>query len=115
MARAASGEGRGVVFLYTTFPDRETAERVGTQLVEARLAACVNILPGMRSIYRWKGAVERADEIVMIVKTIATREAEAIVAIRGGHPYEVPAIVTLPTTGGFEPYLAWIAENSKPA
>ncbi len=115
MAKPASGERRGAVFLYTTFPDLETAERVGTQLVEARLAACVNILPGMRSIYRWKGAVERAEEIVMIVKTLAAREAEAIVAIRGGHPYEVPTIVTLPTSGGFEPYLAWIADNSTPA
>lgn len=114
MAESVAGGGSETVFLYTTFPDLETAERVGAVLVEERLAACVNILPGMRSIYRWKGAVERAGEVVMIVKTLAVREEEAVRAIRGGHPYEVPAIVTLPTMGGFAPYLDWISESSRP-
>jgi periplasmic divalent cation tolerance protein len=102
------------VVLYTTLPDAETAERIGAELVEARLAACVNILPGMRSIFRWQGRLEHADEIVMIVKTLAEREGAVIAAIRAAHPYEVPAIVTLPTLGGFAPYLEWIAANAKP-
>jgi periplasmic divalent cation tolerance protein len=115
MAGRADEKARAAtVFLYTTFPDEEIAARVGAGLVEARLAACVNILPGMRSIYRWQGQIERADEIVMIVKTMADREKAAIEAIRASHPYEVPAIVTLPAVGGFAPYLDWIAENAKP-
>ncbi|MCC6984608.1 MAG: divalent-cation tolerance protein CutA [Bauldia sp.] len=115
MARRADEKARAAtVFLYTTFPDAETAERIGAGLVEARLAACVNLLPGMRSIFRWQGQLEHADEIVMIVKTLASREAAVIEAIRAAHPYEVPAIVTLPNLGGFAPYLDWIAENAKP-
>jgi periplasmic divalent cation tolerance protein len=112
--RAGKEEERATIFLYTTFPDEETAARVGSGLVEARLAACVNILPGMRSIYRWQGQIERAGEVVMIVKTLADRESAVIEAIRAGHPYEVPAIVTLPAVGGFAPYLDWIAENATP-
>jgi periplasmic divalent cation tolerance protein len=68
----------------------------------------------MRSIYRWQGQIERADEVVMIIKTMAEREEAVIAAIHAAHPYEVPAIVTLPTDGGFVPYLDWIAENAKP-
>jgi periplasmic divalent cation tolerance protein len=114
MGREARQKGEGTIFLYTTFPDTETAERIGSQLVEERLAACVNIIPGMHSIYRWQGQIERAEEAVMIVKTLAAREAAAIAAIEAAHPYDTPAVVTLPASGGAARYLAWIAESAKP-
>ncbi|BAS01085.1 divalent-cation tolerance protein CutA [Blastochloris viridis] len=77
-------------------------------LIEATLAACVNILPGMRSIYRWEGVVERAQETVMIVKTNTTRSDAVVAAVRARHPYKTPAIVVVPVTGGEPAYLAWI-------
>ena len=107
--------GRGAVaMLYTTFPDPDTAERVGEALVERGLAACVNILPGMRSIYRWQGRIERAGEVVMIVKTGAERTAEAIAAIEAAHPYDTPAIMVLDVAGGSRRYLDWVSAESTP-
>lgn len=94
--------------VYTTFPSREAAEEVARPLVEARLVACANILPGMVSLYRWEGAIERADEVVMILKTTAARASDVVEAVRARHPYEVPAILILPVEGGLAAYLGWI-------
>lgn len=109
MARA---ESERVVFVYTTWPSVVEAEAAGTALVEAGLAACVNILPGMRSVYRWKGAVERAGETAMIVKTREGKVAEAQAAIRARHPYDTPAIVALPVVDGDQDYLGWIVRET---
>ena len=98
----------GVVFIYTTWPSLVEAERAGRTLVERRLAACVNILPGMVSHYRWEGQVERAEEVVMIVKTRAELTEAVRDAVRESHPYRTPAIAVLPVTGGSADYLAWI-------
>lgn len=94
--------------VYATFPSLEEAEAAARALVEARLAACANILPGMVSIYRWEGRIERADEVVLILKTTAARAAEVVEAVRRRHPYEVPAILVLPVEKGLPAFLAWI-------
>jgi periplasmic divalent cation tolerance protein len=101
-----------VVLVYTTYPSLVEAEQAGRRLVESRLAACVNILPHMVSIYRWKEAVERADEVVMLVKTRAVLADEVREAVRRGHSYELPAIMVLPVSGGDADYLGWIRAES---
>jgi periplasmic divalent cation tolerance protein len=109
------------VFVYTTYPSVVEAEKAGQVLVGSRLAACVNILPGMVSIYRWQGAVERAEEAVMIVKTRASLAEAVRAGIKATHPYDTPAIVVLPVESIDERYLAWIlaqtgsASNSQTA
>ena len=88
------------------------AESIGGELVEAGLAACVNILPGMRSIYRWQGKIENDDEVVAIFKSQASRADELIAAIEVRHPYDTPAIVVLPITKGSASYLNWIVAET---
>lgn len=100
------------VLIYATYPDPETAEAEGRALVEAGLAACVNILPGMVSVYRWEGAVERSEECVMIIKTRAVLADAAIAAAKGRHPYTTPAFVILPVEGGSADYLDWIVAST---
>jgi periplasmic divalent cation tolerance protein len=102
-----------VVFVYTTFPTLVEAEQVGRSIVEEGLAACVNIVPGMISHYRWRGTVERAEEVVMFVKTRATLAERAVAAIKQRHSYETPALVVLPVESVDRDYLAWLlAETS---
>jgi periplasmic divalent cation tolerance protein len=103
------------VFVYTTFPSVVEAEKSGNALVDTRLAACVNILPGMISVYRWQGAVERAEEAVMIVKTRASLAEAVRVSVKATHPYDTPAIVVLPIESVDERYLAWILDATGPA
>lgn len=97
-----------VVLIYTTAASLVEAERIGAALVADRLAACVNILPGMRSIYRWKEAVERAEEVVMIVKTLRRQVAAARQAFRAAHSYETPAFLVIEVPDGDADYLAWL-------
>lgn len=103
------------LLVLTNLPDKETAERLAGLLVERRLAACVNILAPCRSVYRWQGAVESADEVPMLVKTTRTRYAELESAIRAEHPYELPEIVAMPIERGLPDYLAWIARETASA
>ena len=101
------------VLIYTTFPSLADAKRVGEALVGARLAACVNMFPGMISIFEWKGAREVADEVAMIVKTRASL-AEAVMAeAKRLHPYELPALIVLPAQGGSAEYCGWIAAQTQ--
>ncbi|MEX0590423.1 MAG: divalent-cation tolerance protein CutA [Xanthobacteraceae bacterium] len=100
------------VFVYTTYPSLVEAEKAGRALVEAGLAACVNILPEMVSIFRWKGQVERGGEAVMIIKTRASLKERVAVRVRETHPFETPAIVFLPTEGGDKDYVGWILEET---
>jgi periplasmic divalent cation tolerance protein len=92
-----------------TFPDIEQARQIGAALVERQVAACVNLLPGMESIYRWEGKVERAGEVLGIIKT--TRYADLEAAIRELHPNEVPEILALPMQAGLPAYLEWLAAS----
>jgi periplasmic divalent cation tolerance protein len=96
------------VLLYTTYPSVVEAETGGRKLVESGLAACVNVIPGMRSIYRWQGKVEAADEAVMIVKTRMSLAEKVAAAVRSGHSYETPAVLVLPILGGSQPYIDWL-------
>jgi len=100
------------VLVYSTFPSLDAAERVGAELVDARLAACVNILPRMISIYRWQGARHRDEEVVMLIKTRESLSGRVISAVRERHPYDNPALLILPTTGGAEDFLSWILSET---
>ncbi|MGZ3411287.1 MAG: divalent-cation tolerance protein CutA [Xanthobacteraceae bacterium] len=104
-----------MVFVYTTYPSLVEAETAGRALLEGRLAACVNILPGMISLYRWKGAIERADEVVMIIKTRAASAETVRAAVKEKHSYDAPAILVIPIESVDSAYLAWLtAETGQP-
>lgn len=100
------------VLIYSTFPDPAEAERVGGALVDRGLAACVNILPGMTSIYVWQGRRHRDSETVMIIKTRATLAEQVIAEAKALHPYDNPALVVLSIDGGSTDFLAWIIERT---
>ena len=104
-----------VVFVYTTHPSVVEAERIGRELVEKRLCACVNILPGMISHYWWQGALERGEEVVMIVKTRASLAEQVGAAVKEMHSYATPAILVLPIEGGEPGYLEWITRETEEA
>ena len=97
------------LLVFTNLPDQATAENLATALVEDRLAACVNILQPCRSVYRWKGAVETADEVPLLIKTSETLYPALEAAIRARHPYATPEIIAVPVVRGLPDYLAWIA------
>ena len=100
------------VLVYSTFPSLDAAEAVGRELVERRLAACVNILPGMTSIYRWEGAITRDSEVVMIIKTRASLADPTIAAVKALHAYTNPALLVVPIIGGSADYLHWLGEET---
>ena len=103
---------------YTTWPDPDTAKAAAAELVEARLCACANILPGMTSVYRWQGEIETAAETVMILKTSRDRAAALCDRIVALHPYDEPCVLSLPVeaAGSAADFLAWIeAETRDPA
>jgi periplasmic divalent cation tolerance protein len=102
-----------VVALLLTAPDEETGRRIARTLVEERLAACVNVLPRVHSVYRWKGAVEEAAEVMLIAKTRAERAAALAARVRALHPYELPEVLALPVTGGSQAYLRWVVAESR--
>lgn len=106
-------DGAAVVLVYATFPDRDAALAVGRDLVEGGLAACINVLAHMTSMYIWDGKLETSNEAVLIAKTPAVLSECAIAAIKAAHSYDQPAIIVLPVTGGDAGYLAWIAAVSK--
>lgn len=101
------------VLIYTTFAKVEDAKIVGDALVAARLAACVNIFPGMTSIFEWQGVREEASEVAMIIKTRRGLTEAVLAEAKRLHPYEVPALLVLPTEGGSEDYCAWIAAQTR--
>ena len=95
----------------STAPRAEDAEFMARELVERRLAACVNVLPPMTSIYRWRGDVERTEEVLMVVKTTEDRFEAVRDALVKGHPYDVPEVLALEVRAGHAPYLAWLDES----
>ena len=99
-------------FLYSTWPDKESAARCARMLVEERLAACANILGGMTAIYRWENKVETADEVVMILKTTKSAAPAAIARLSELHPYETPVIAHLPVEADSAAhFLRWLNES----
>src|SRR5450432_160957 len=102
---------KNLLLVISTFPDAETAERIANELVATKLAACVNILPAIKSIYRWQGKVENASETMAFFKTTAARFPDLQAKLRASHPYEVPEIICLPIADGLSEYLQWVGEN----
>ena len=100
------------LLVLTNCPDEESANAIALALVEERLAACVNILPRVQSVYRWQGAVESATEIPLFIKLTATNYPALEAAIRNRHPYQVPEIIALPVDRGLPAYLDWIASET---
>lgn len=111
MAEELSKRPLSSLLVLCNVPDSKTAEQIAQTLVRRRFAACVNILPASRSVYRWQGAVESATEIPMLIKTTATTLAAATAAIRELHPDKVPEIIALPIVGGDAAYLRWLSEQ----
>lgn len=103
------------VLMYGTFANAEEAARIGGDLVDARLAACVNILAPITSIYVWQGKRETAAETPMLIKTMASRADSVIARVRALHSYDNPALVVVPVEGGSADFLAWIAAQTAPA
>jgi len=100
-----------VVSVYAVFADREEAERIGRAVVEARLAACVNLLGPIRSIYRWKGAVEDAEEVAAIFKTSEEQAGALMTRIAGLHSYDMPCVVTWPVEKVLGGYAEWVEDS----
>jgi periplasmic divalent cation tolerance protein len=96
------------LIILTTFPDHDAALEVAGRLVREKLAACVNVLPRITSVYEWQGEVQIDNEHLMLAKTSISRFAELEAAIRDAHPYELPEIVGVPITQGLQGYLDWI-------
>lgn len=97
----------------TTCPDKAVAERIAQALVEEGLAACVNILPPMQSLYRWKGKIEQASEQLLIIKSSSARFPAIRERIQALHPYELPEIIAVPIADGLPGYLAWLNNPDK--
>src|SRR5271163_5026315 len=112
---AMNGSLERAVLVYTTFPSIGEAEQAGRALVERRLCACVNILPGMVSLYWWQGAIERGEEVVMIIKTRAALAEKVRAAVKDMHSYTTPAILVLPIETVDPDYHAWIVAETEAA
>ena len=112
MSTAHETTAGDVLIGFCTVPDRPAAQRIATALVEERLAACVNIVPGIQSVYRWEGQVEQSDELLLIIKT--TRQApmsrirERLLTL---HPYDVPEFLLVPVGSGLDKSLAWVGQS----
>jgi periplasmic divalent cation tolerance protein len=100
------------LLILTNCPDEATANAIALALVEEKLAACVNILPRVQSIYRWQGAVESASEIALLIKSTAANYPALEQRIAELHPYDVPEIIALPITHGLPAYLNWLAAET---
>ena len=103
-----------MLLVITNLPDQASAEALARQLIDDRVAACVNILAPCRSVYRWQGAVETASEVPMLIKSTLERYSDLEAAIRARHPYELPEIIAVPVTAAFPAYLAWVTAETGP-
>lgn len=99
----------------STCADRAEAERIAKALVEERLAACVNIVPGLQSVYRWQGNIEVSEEILLLIKTTAERASALRDRLLALHSYDTPEVLILPIRGGSDAYLRWVQEEVPPA
>lgn len=101
-----------MVLVYTTAENENGAKRMGRTLIEKKLAACVNIIPGMKSIYRWKGKIEKGDECIMLVKTLERNVNRITEVIKDMHSYELPCILVIPIIDGLKEYLDYIRSET---
>lgn len=100
------------IVVMTNLPDQESAQRLARALIEARLAACVNVLAPCSSIYHWQGKIETAQEVPVWIKTLRCHYGKVEEAVRRHHPYELPEIVAVAVTDGLPAYLAWVAAET---
>ncbi len=108
----AQGDDTGVREVHVMFGNADSAGAVSREVVAARLAACANMLPGVRSIYWWDGAVQAGEEVLVIYKTVAGRVDQLVSFLKARHDYECPAIVVVPVIGGHAAYLDWVAAEA---
>jgi len=99
------------ILVFSAFPDADTARRIGRTVVEEKLAACVNLLPQIESIYRWKGAIETASEVLALIKSTTWKYQLLEARIRELHPYEVPEIISVRIDAGHLEYVRWIEQS----
>ena len=102
------------LLVLSTAPSEAEAKKIAHALVEERLAACVNIVPKIHSVYRWQGKVESADEFLLLIKTTRDREEQVRSAIQDLHTYELPECIVIAIDGGSEEYLQWLSESVGP-
>ena len=101
------------IVVFVTVKDRTEAKKLTKALLGKKLAACVNIIPKVESAYWWKGKIEKADELLLIIKTRKSLLNKLIIEVKKNHSYTVPEIISLPITGGNKDYLNWIGESTK--
>ena len=107
--------GMSILICLSTCPGRDEAERIATALVKARLAACVNIVPGLHSVYRWQGELQRDEECLLLIKTHADRMDALRERLVELHPYELPELVAVEARDGLGAYLDWVRAETRPA
>jgi periplasmic divalent cation tolerance protein len=103
-----------ILMVMSNAPNKESAHALARALVEAKLAACVNILAGVQSVYRWQGKIEQAEEVTLLIKTTHQNYAKLQQTMVSAHPYDVPELIALPITEGYAPYLQWVAAETNP-
>ncbi|WP_076593052.1 divalent-cation tolerance protein CutA [Herminiimonas arsenitoxidans] len=101
-----------VLLVCSNVPNIESAKKLAQHLLEQRLAACVNILPAVQSMYRWQGVIEEASEVTLHIKTTQARYTELEAAIKAAHPYDVPEIIAVPVVEGLSVYLDWVRQET---
>ncbi|MBI3015970.1 MAG: divalent-cation tolerance protein CutA [Candidatus Tectomicrobia bacterium] len=106
------GEQPEVVLIFSTVGSREEGERIATALIERKEAACVNLVPGLTSIYSWEGKLCRQEEVLLLVKTLRRRIPDVIEIVRRLHSYQVPEIIAVSVTDGLPEYLKWVVDEA---
>ena len=101
-----------ILMVMSNAPNKESAHALARTLVEAKLAACVNVLPGVQSVYRWQGQIEQADEVTLLIKTTRQQYPQLQQTLVSAHPYDVPELIAWPITEGYAPYLQWVAAEA---
>lgn len=107
-----SRDSSDVLMVFTNMPDVASAERLARQLIDAHAAACVNRLAPCTSSYRWKGEIETASEVPLLIKTTRSAYPRLEKLIREAHPYELPEIIAVPISAGLPAYLSWVREET---
>lgn len=108
----APSRDRGIVVVLVTCPGRKVGERLANALVAERLAACVNIIPRLTSIYRWEGKICRDAEVLLVIKTRRARLPALTRRVKSLHPYSVPEVIAIPVAGGSAAYLSWVRDSA---
>lgn len=103
-----------VLLAFCTCPDEVVAERLAETLVREGLAACTNLLPGLRSLYSWEGQIQRDTETLLLIKTVASRYSELEARLSELHPYHLPEIIAFPVSHGLPDYLKWVIACTSP-